>query len=117
MGLDTTHDCWHGAYSTFNTWRTHLCAVAGYGDLRERTGYKAGGLPWPGDDVLVELLDHSDCDGELRWQICSDLAKRLEELLPAMMRVTPDGYMGEKTRQFVDGLRLAHEVRENVEFH
>jgi hypothetical protein len=30
MGLDTTHDCWHGAYSAFNRWRDKLGEVAGY---------------------------------------------------------------------------------------
>lgn len=30
MGLDTTHDCWHGAYSAFNRWRDKLAEVAGY---------------------------------------------------------------------------------------
>src|SRR5437016_2133419 len=29
MGLDTTHDCWHGAYSAFMRWRTKLAEVAG----------------------------------------------------------------------------------------
>lgn len=30
MGLDTTHGCWHGAYSAFNRWRDKLAEVAGY---------------------------------------------------------------------------------------
>ena len=30
MGLDTSHDCWHGAYSAFNRWRNKLAEVAGY---------------------------------------------------------------------------------------
>lgn len=29
MGLDTTHDCWHGAYSAFNRWRHGLAEAAG----------------------------------------------------------------------------------------
>lgn len=29
MGLDTTHDCWHGAYSAFNRWRAELARVSG----------------------------------------------------------------------------------------
>ena len=29
MGLDTTHDCWHGAYSAFTRWRTKLAEAAG----------------------------------------------------------------------------------------
>ena len=30
MGLDTTHDCWHGAYLAFSRWRDQLAEVAGY---------------------------------------------------------------------------------------
>ncbi len=29
MGLDTTHDCWHGPYSRFHRWRQELAKVAG----------------------------------------------------------------------------------------
>jgi hypothetical protein len=28
MGLDTTHDCWHGAYSAFSRWREKLAEAA-----------------------------------------------------------------------------------------
>lgn len=122
MGLDTTHDCWHGAYSAFNRWRTALCEVAGYGDLSQRDGF-GGEIPWPTteSDVLIELLYHSDCDGDLKWEICGDLADRLEQLLPALEKKGDGGghvgYYAEKTRRFIAGLRLAHEARENVEFH
>ena len=29
MGLDTTHDCWHGAYSAFHRWRCMIAKAAG----------------------------------------------------------------------------------------
>jgi len=29
MGLDTTHGCWHGAYSAFMRWRTEIAKAAG----------------------------------------------------------------------------------------
>ena len=29
MGLDTTHGCWHGAYSAFNRWRTAIARQIG----------------------------------------------------------------------------------------
>ena len=29
MGLDTTHDCWHGAYSAFMRWRRAVARAAG----------------------------------------------------------------------------------------
>lgn len=39
MGLDTTHDCWHGAYSAFNRWRTKLAQVAGLPPLELMEGF------------------------------------------------------------------------------
>lgn len=37
MGLDTSHNCWHGSYGTFNEWRRALADVAGVPlDLMER---------------------------------------------------------------------------------
>lgn len=29
MGLDTSHDCWHGPYSAFSRWRDDLAKAAG----------------------------------------------------------------------------------------
>lgn len=125
MGLDTSHGCWSGAYSAFMRWRTALCEVAGYGDIMLRSGYceprGSIGVRWPDDDVLVELLHHSDCDGDLKWEICGKLADRLEELLPALDRRGDGGghvgSYGMKTRLFIEGLRAAYEAQENVEFH
>ena len=120
MGLDVTHDCWHGAYSAFMRFRATLCEVAGYGNIRERDGF-GGSRPWPEDDVLVELLTHSDCDGEIPTGLCTPLADRLTELLPALERAgNGGGHIGdyaEKTRQFISGLRLAAQRGESVEFH
>jgi hypothetical protein len=117
MGLDTTHGCWHGAYSSFNQWRRAICKAAGYGDLMERDGFGSPYTPWPDGDVLVALLNHSDCDGDLPWEICGELADRLESLVPAMRLADLDGYLGHKTTAFIEGLRVAYSLRENVEFH
>ncbi len=120
MGLDTTHECWHGAYSAFGRWRTKLCEVAGYGNIEEREGF-GGTTPWPEDDPLVTLLYHSDCDGDIPWEQCAPIADRLTSLLPAL-KVAGDGgghvgYYSDTTQRFIDGLRLAAARKENVEFH
>ena len=121
MGLDTTHDCWHGAYTAFMRWRAAICEVAGYGDIMKRDGFGEPFTPWPDDDVLVALLNHSDCSGSLPWEICGALADRLEELLPALERKGDGGghvgHYADKTRAFVAGLREAYAVTEDVEFH
>lgn len=101
MGLDTTHDCWHGAYSAFSTFRNEIARAAGY--LIATITYEDGQrtpptvlLEWhrytqenlqgewaetPADPLLV-LIVHSDCDGVIRPAQALPLADRLEELLP-----------------------------------
>lgn len=120
MGLDTSHDCWHGSYGAFNRWRTKICEVAGYGALEERENF-GGSKPWPEGDVLIKLLDHSDCDGEIATEDCGPIADRLESLLPAL-RIAGDGggHVGDyatKTETFISGLRAAAKANEPVEFY
>jgi len=129
MGLDTSHGCWHGAYSGFHRWRMKLCEVAGYGNLEEYEGFGGIGSTPPGDkewpnldsDPLLILLVHSDCDGEILWEECKPIADRLTELLPALTRAGDGkGHIGlyvEKTQTFIDGLMRAHKAKENVDFH
>lgn len=150
MGLDCSHDCWHGAYSAFMRWREKLAEVAGLPPLMLMDGFykplNCGDLPtlycgdralaneylsridkllpisWDclEDDVLHDLLYHSDCDGELDAEICAPLADRLEELLPLLPNGDGGGHIGDwrdKTQKFIDGLRLAAERGESVEFH
>jgi hypothetical protein len=123
MGLDVSHDCWSGAYSAFSRWRSALAKAAGKPDLMTMQGYGGTG-DWDehyGEDVLRELLYHSDCDGELEHRICAALAERLEQLLPEMDAMGDGGghvgQYGDATRRFIKGLRDAHEAGENVEFH
>lgn len=150
MGLDTTHNCWHGAYSAFMRWRRELARVAGLPPLDLMEGFYAPlqgrGLPTlyhgmatrEGDyfkdldeslpinweclkpSPLHILLHHSDFDGEIAWQECGPIADALEALLPKLPKVEAGGHIGDwrdKTQQFIDGLREASKLRENVEFH
>jgi len=39
MGLDTTHDAWHGAYSAFMRWRTEIARAAGLPPLELMEGF------------------------------------------------------------------------------
>jgi hypothetical protein len=39
MGLDTSHDCWHGAYSAFNRWRQEIALAAGLPPLDLMEGF------------------------------------------------------------------------------
>lgn len=109
MGLDTTHDCWHGAYSAFMRWRCQVARFAGLPPLEMMEGfYQRGNLFWFRHQLtelhnnaldrledslpihwdilkpnpLHKLLYHSDCDGEIAAEDCGLIADALEELLP-----------------------------------
>lgn len=136
MGLDTSHGCWHGAYSAFSRWRNTLADAAGYGTQRVvyngMTYDQPRGVNWEAltdanfqgeweqtpEEPLVILFAHSDCDGAIYPRDAKPLADRLEELLP---RLDGDGggHIGSyraKTQAFIDGLRLAVSRDEPVEF-
>lgn len=113
MGLDTSHDCWHGAYSAFMRFRLELCKAAGYKlvddpeDVKLRLSFPTLGPPrqmpaiwyeheWPDErymgewgnevpeDPLVVLIVHADCDGIIPAKWCLPLAKRLQGLAERM---------------------------------
>jgi len=69
---------------------------------------------------LHKLLDHSDCEGNIISSECAGIANALEELLPELPEESCGGHIGnwrEKTQTFIDGLRLAAKLGEDVEFH
>jgi hypothetical protein len=69
---------------------------------------------------LHELLYHSDCDGEIEWGKCNIIADELEKLLPELPDEDFRGHIGmikDKTKIFIDGLRLAYNEKENLGFH
>lgn len=153
MGLDTSHNAWHGSYSAFHRWRTEIAKHIGIPlDLMEGFYEKNGHFDpllllnhrYPnGDELdmaairrisenfpllwdafkpspLHELLYHSDCDGEISWKSCKKIADALEELLPELEEKELGGHIGnmaDKTKQFIKGLRLAYNKKENLEFH
>lgn len=139
IGLDTSHDCWHGACAAFTRWRHQLAEAAGY-DIRlvidndYRLGRDTVMIDWghitpanlygeweetPADPLLV-LIAHHDDEGVLHPAQGGPLADRLEELLPALPDGTALGHIGnwrDKTRKFIAGLRAAAAADEDVEFH
>ena len=112
MGLDCSHDAFHGAYGAFNRLRQFVCAAAG-GSFPPHWKKDAAGelvlkgtLPqydenldqqrfyifdddfkseeWPG---LWEFLRHSDCDGDISPETCVKVADDLERLMPKMLEL------------------------------
>jgi hypothetical protein len=75
MGLDTTHEAWHGAYSAFMRWREKIAEVAGLPPLQLMEGFYQpinGGATYGGPPTMF-------CNG---YQRDSDTLKRLDALLP-----------------------------------
>jgi hypothetical protein len=113
MGLDCSHDAWHGAYSRFMSWRKLIANLAGLPPLELMEGFFGCGgtgtlyfgqriddhtyghkqkdledrLPISWDCLkpspIHALLCHSDCDGEIAAEDCEPIAKALEDLLPS----------------------------------
>lgn len=136
MGLDTSHDCWHGPYSMFMRWREMLnllvmmdrmkaCPddpvvekIRNMGSTREAlvAAWEAGQY----DDQSVPinvLMGHSDCDGEIAAEMCGPLADALEALLVRMPQRALYDMGRPATERFIAGLRLAAAAGEPVEFH
>jgi hypothetical protein len=71
-------------------------------------------------DVIHILINHSDCDGSIAHKDCLPLAERLRELMPLLPSDdTAHGHIWSwkgVTQKFIDGLLLAHEAGEDVEF-
>lgn len=88
MGLDTSHDCWHGAYSAFNRWREGIAKAAGIPlplmegfyyppepELVERTKPRAsafsnehGGFIATRDSLTTALADAAERGDAGRWE-------------------------------------------------
>lgn len=122
MGLDTTHGCWSGAYSAFSRWRDAIAVAAGISPDWNSYSYENYQGEWnsPPSDPLLYLLVHSDCDGVIHPEHGTQVAGRLEQLLPQLDSHEGHGHIQPHlrgvTEQFIAGLREAAEAGEDVEF-
>ena len=127
IGLDTTHNCWHGSYSSFEHWRNTIAEAAGYKLVEDDWGWKCADIDWekyqnnllgnwketPSDPLLV-LIAHSDCDGFIYPDQALPLANRLEDVLKNL--TSDKGWIVDATNQFIAGLRNAHKRNQKVGF-
>jgi hypothetical protein len=121
MGLDTTHDCWSGPYSSFMRWRCRIHQVLrNYvsGDVRE--DYMRAvedGCYADQSDPINFLMMHSDCDGEIPADMCGPMADALEE---RVLKQLPERALYDDirpaTERFIAGLRDAASRGEAVLF-
>lgn len=117
MGLDTTHNAWHGPYSSFNDWRGWVGKQIGI-ELRQMEGF-GGEISF--DTVTHDvkaLLDHSDCDGSLTPEQCEQIANGLDEILSKLPEDEPKDERSNYwlAERFRDGCRLAASKGETLEF-
>jgi hypothetical protein len=130
MGLDVSHDCWHGAYSAFHRFRIEVLAtVTGERvDYSDYDRYTQLVEEFPMREPLREFLLHSDCEGTIERASQIPMADALDVVADAMeskLSTTEDegvghialagGYVA-AVRAFAAGLRLAYENNETVGF-
>lgn len=131
MGLDTSHDAFHGAYSAFNRLRTFaLRSIGGswppHPQEWDLPGSEAQMWLIPRDfspeahPGIWEFFNHSDCDGEIDPEMCAKVADDLETyVLPRMLDINGHGHLGgyrDAMERFIAGCRLAHERGEPLIF-
>jgi hypothetical protein len=133
MGLDTTHNAFHGAYSAFNNFRRFLLKSIGGSfpphenkELEDGYWYFGDGYNVETHKGLREFFGHSDCDGEISPEMCKVVADELEDILPRVEKLAEtepsyghilrDGGWVSVTKQFIEGCRLAYERNEPLEF-
>ena len=121
MGLDTSHNCWHGPYSSFNDFRKALANQIGI-NLDDYIGYGDKGTKdlesIPHD--IMPLLNHSDCDGELSPDECTRIAKGLDDVLSNFKDDAVSKYpynFKDDIVQFRNGCIDAASKNETVYFH
>jgi len=108
MGLDVSHDCWHGSYLLFEAFRRRLQTALGL-DYYLRFG---GELPPIGvlrAEPLQTLLLHADNEGSIALADTEPLAARLEELAPLLAELPelpgdPDAWHREVMRLHAQGI-------------
>lgn len=119
MGLDTSHNCWHGPYSSFNRFRYSLGHQIGI-DLDDYAGYGKTGVKdlTKIEHELMPLFNHSDCDGILTVEESKQIVIGLNKVLENFNdKIEADYNFKENIIEFRDGCLDAIERNEEIDFH
>jgi hypothetical protein len=112
MGIDFSHGDAHWSYGGFNRFRSRVASMAGF-DLGDMIGF-GGSTSWDAvTDAIKDLLDHSDCVGELTPEQCKTIAPRLREIVQAW---PDDNYDKHQALKLADGMDEAATVAESLVF-
>lgn len=119
MGLDLTlhQPAENGrlgiSYGGFMRFRERLCEDVGWGSIHEYVGF-GGEKQWPTDKPLVNLLHHSDCEGELWGWECEGLA----DAIRAVIRLWPENdHYREYGERLASLIEAASDAGSVIEFH
>jgi hypothetical protein len=127
MGLDVSHDAFHGAYTAFQRFRKAVCAATGGHFCDEVSGddYWLFGEGYDSDSHpgLYEFFMHNDSDGEIAPDLAAKLADEMESLLPELDKMgTGGGHLedaggiGAVARKWINGCREAAKANEPLSF-
>lgn len=117
MGLDTTHNCYHGAYSWFNSFREWIFRNI-WLNPNDFIWYSRD-WEWTKDlkDIwhpILPLLNHSDCDGILDKEDQESIIIWWNQILANL--IEKNELYENKLKQFIEWCELALEDNEDVEF-
>ncbi len=118
MGLDTTHNCWHGPYRAFNRFRYSLGHQIEI-NLNDYNGYGTEDGKNLADikHDLMPLFNHSDCDGSLSIDDQKRIVKGLNQVLENFNdEINSDLSFKDDIIQFRDGCLDAISKNEIIEF-
>lgn len=107
----------HWAYGGFMRFRIRVAKAIGI-DLEKMKGFEGlfsdktiSYLDWPNKNPIEELLNHSDCDGELSAESCEEIAPILEGIIGGWGEDPTD----QKNYDTIMGLCLVAAMRECAE--
>lgn len=130
MGLDCSHDAFHGAYSAFNRFRQVVAKAMGGSwpphddpEKDDQSWYWGDGFSEETHSGLFLFMSHSDCDGEFTPEECKKVADDLEVLLPEIQKygagdghiLRGGGYL-KVAKTFIRGCRKAYSANEELLF-
>lgn len=117
MGLKCSHGAFLGSYSSFFRFRCAICRAIGidensWASCSDDWSFPPGYSPesHPG---LWELLNHSDCEGEISPELCGAIAEELlDTVLPSLVESGDgeelfDGGYAKICFEFIRGCRSA----------
>lgn len=124
MGLNMSHNCFDGAYSSFRRLRADVAkAWPQHAEIKWESYPARCYLGWwdedhPYKDALEVFFVHSDCEGYIFPGDLDPLIRRLDQIKGDVSDEREPGYWSPRARlqQFIDGLRTALDEWEIVRF-